>query len=108
MIPCTSENETLGSKVCYHPCQKCDSIPDCPRATDEVGCPCRARLQSKFICDGIMDCQDYTDELGCGGKSHSKNFELIIIVRNLDLNHLQTRIRSLKLGFKGCNMFSQM
>jgi hypothetical protein len=52
---------------------ECDIEPDCPDASDEVGCPPGPMVQcdsgeeipADWKCDGTADCADASDEIGC-------------------------------------------
>ncbi|XP_042214563.1 serine protease nudel-like isoform X2 [Homarus americanus] len=61
MIPCKS------SRGCYYPEEECNSVVNCPDASDEASCTCRRLIISDRICDDVPDCPDFSDELGCFG-----------------------------------------
>lgn len=45
----------------------CDGMVDCTDASDEVRCPCKARVDKSRLCDGYFDCPFGEDEMGCFG-----------------------------------------
>lgn len=57
-----------GSK-CIKSENWCDGIVDCPDQSDELGCPCKDRVDRNRLCDGYFDCPNGEDELGCFGKT---------------------------------------
>lgn len=79
--PCPDENMFKCSKgPCLTMDKHCDFVPDCPDASDEVGClekrncsslnmiPCNfttACIKPDWICDGTDDCWDNSDEASC-------------------------------------------
>jgi len=49
--------------------QMCNGKVDCPGATDEIECSCRARIDPSRLCDNVFDCPTIEDELGCPGNN---------------------------------------
>jgi len=56
------------------PAEICNGKVDCPGATDEKDCSCRARIDPSKLCDDVFDCPSIEDELGCPGKPSICNF----------------------------------
>lgn len=64
--------------MCVGANERCDGVPQCPDASDEMGCwsptqDCALRCDAatrcvpkSWLCDGHADCLDHTDEQGCG------------------------------------------
>ncbi|CAH1777885.1 unnamed protein product [Owenia fusiformis] len=69
------EERCPGSTICISFNKICDREIDCPGATDEMGCLCRADefvcdngrcVSPSSVCDCVDDCNNAEDEANCG------------------------------------------
>ena len=76
---CKDDEFTCNPGACIPMSQRCDKIPQCSDASDELGCPesscrsdqyhCRASgdcIPHWWKCDGFPDCVGADDEADCG------------------------------------------
>lgn len=67
------ERSCYDGKKCIREIQWCDGIVQCHDQSDELGCPCKTRVDKSRLCDGYFDCPNGEDELGCFGKTIQKS-----------------------------------